>query len=60
VLIDLDDVQPRFGEEAADRRDQPRPIRAGEQQTSGFGGRSDQGIMPIPRSVRAAEPKVRN
>jgi hypothetical protein len=60
VLIDVDDVQPRFGEEAADRRDQPRPIRADKQQARGFGIRSDQVIMPIPRPARAAEPKVRN
>jgi hypothetical protein len=60
VLIDVDDVQPRFGEEAGDRRDQPRPIGAGEQQARGVGVRSDQGIMPIRGAMRLLEPKARN
>jgi hypothetical protein len=46
VLIDVDDVQAGFGEEAGDGRDQPRAVGAGEQQTGGLGGCSDQGIMP--------------
>ena len=32
VLVDVDDVEPGVGEEAADRGDQPRPVRAGEEQ----------------------------
>jgi hypothetical protein len=60
VLVDVDDVQARFGEEAGDRRDQPRPIGAGEQKARGIGVRSDQGIMPIRRAIRLLEPKVPN
>jgi hypothetical protein len=57
VLIDVDDVQPGFRQEAGDRRDQPRPIGAGEQQTGGVDLRSDQGIMPIRAAIRLLEPK---
>ena len=32
VLVGVDDVEPGVGEEAADGRDQPRPVGAGEQQ----------------------------
>jgi hypothetical protein len=32
VLVGIDDVEAGVGEEAADRGDQPRPVRAGEQQ----------------------------
>jgi hypothetical protein len=32
VLVGVDDVPAGLGEEAADRRDQARPVRAGEQQ----------------------------
>jgi hypothetical protein len=32
VLIGIDDVEPGLGEEAADRSDQSRLIRAGKQQ----------------------------
>jgi hypothetical protein len=60
VLVDVDDVQPGLGKEARDRRDQPRPIRAGKQQARGVGVRSDQGIMPIPRRFRTMEPESRN
>jgi hypothetical protein len=47
VLIDVDDVQPRVGEEAGNRGDQPRPIRAGEQQARGVGFGIDARIMPV-------------
>jgi hypothetical protein len=33
VLVGVDDVETGVGEEAADRGDQPRPVRAGEEQT---------------------------
>ncbi len=32
VLVDVDDVEPGVGQEAADGRDQPWPVRAGKQQ----------------------------
>jgi hypothetical protein len=41
VLVDVDDVQPGFGEEARDGRDQAGPIRAGEQEARGVGVRND-------------------
>jgi hypothetical protein len=37
VLVDVDDVQPGVGEEARDGGDQPRSIRAGEQEARGIG-----------------------
>jgi hypothetical protein len=45
VLIGVEDVEARLGEEAADRGDQPRPVRAGKQQ-AGCGLRGDARIMP--------------
>ncbi|HEY2478532.1 MAG TPA: hypothetical protein VGI17_07365 [Solirubrobacterales bacterium] len=57
MLIDVDDVQPGVGKEARNRGDQPRPVRAGKQQAGGVGVWSDQGIMPIPRGIRALKPK---
>jgi hypothetical protein len=33
VLVGIDDVEPGIGEEAADRGDQPRPVRAGEEKS---------------------------
>ena len=35
VLVGVDDVEAGFGEEAADRGDQPGPVGAGEQQSRG-------------------------
>jgi hypothetical protein len=32
VLVDVDDVEPGIGEESTDRRDQSRPVGAGEEQ----------------------------
>jgi hypothetical protein len=32
VLVGIDDVEAGIGEEAADRGNQARPVRAGEQQ----------------------------
>jgi hypothetical protein len=32
VLVGVDDVEAGIGEEAADRRDQARPVGAGEEQ----------------------------
>jgi len=43
VLIGVDDVATGVGEEAADRRDQPRLIGAGEQQARGGGLAGDAG-----------------
>ena len=60
VLIDVDDVQPGVGEEPRDRGDQPRPIRAGEQQSRGFGLRSDQGIMSYFGLSTRCRAKIRN
>jgi hypothetical protein len=36
VLVGVDDVQPGVGEEAADPRDQPRAVGAGEKQAGGW------------------------
>lgn len=33
VLVGVEDVEPGVGEKAADRGDQSRPVRAGEQQS---------------------------
>jgi hypothetical protein len=33
MLVRVDDVEARVGEEAADAGDQPRPVRAGEEQS---------------------------
>jgi heavy metal translocating P-type ATPase len=49
VLVGVDDVEAGLGEEAADRRDQPGPVRAGEQQAGGGRLPLDAGMMaPVP------------
>jgi hypothetical protein len=50
VLVGVDDVEPGLGEEAAHRRDQPRPVRTGEQQPRCSRLR-DPRIIPIPTRI---------
>jgi heavy metal translocating P-type ATPase len=53
VLVGVDDVEAGVGEEAADRGDQPRPVRAGEQQARGVGWLvGDGGMMPVEAMTR--------
>ena len=47
VLVGVDDVAAGVGEEAADRGDQPRLIRAGEQQARGGGLAGDAGMIAV-------------
>jgi hypothetical protein len=50
VLVGVDDVEAGVGEEAADRGDQARPVRAGEQQAR-CGVLGDARIMPGARQA---------
>jgi hypothetical protein len=50
VLVGVDDVESGVGEEAADPRDQARPVRAGEQQ-SGCRMLGDRRIMMDDRTA---------
>jgi hypothetical protein len=52
VLVGVDDVAPGLGEEAADRGDQPRLVRAGEQQAGGRGPVGDARMIPIQAAPR--------
>jgi hypothetical protein len=55
VLVGVDDVEAGIGEEAADRGDQPRPVRAGQQQARCRVLR-DPCIMPLrSRKIRFKE-----
>jgi hypothetical protein len=57
VLVGVDDVEAGVGEEAADRGDQPRPVRAGEQQAR-CGVLGDARIMPGGDAVARSRPAV--
>ena len=47
MLVGVDDVEPGFGEEAADRGDQARAVGTGEEQAGAVGLAGDAGMMPV-------------
>jgi hypothetical protein len=55
VLVGVDDVESRVGEEAADPRDQARPVWAGEQQP-GCLVVGDRRIMMDARTASSFQP----